>query len=120
MTQTTDPVRVEELKTEIAALEERLAAARKELLDERFKGVFRYERGTVVLVPRMLFGKVKMWPARIVGVHLEYGSGIADGKPWENKVVSYSVFLQQKDGEFGGSSEGFWHKDVVLRPEVQA
>lgn len=112
-----DTKRIEELKSEIDALNARLRAAKHELTDERFRDIPRYERGTVVLVPRKLFGKVKMWPARIVHVHLDYQAGTsAKGEEWEHHTVSYSVYLQQKDGTFGGSSEGFYHKDVVLVP----
>ena len=117
MTQTPDPARIEALQEEIRTLGERIAAAEQELAEERFKGIFRYERGTVVLVPRNLFGQARLWPARIEAVHLKYMAGsFRDGAPYENHHVSYSVFLQQKDGSFGGSSEGFYHHEVMLPP----
>lgn len=111
---------IEKLQAEISTLEGRLAAARAELLNARFEGVPRYKRGTVVLVPRMLFGKRKWWPARIMAVHLHYGSGTdANGTPWETKVVSYSVEYQLADGSgFSDTTTSAWHKEVQLLPET--
>lgn len=110
--------RIEELENEIRTLSDRLRAAQAELLEEQCAGAPRYERGTVVLVPRMLFGSTRMWPARIEGVNLHYASGEdAKGVPWEKKTVSYSVYLKQKDGSFGGSSAGYYHSEVRLAPE---
>lgn len=113
--------RAEELKSEINALNARLKAARAELQEERFRDVPRYERGLVVLVPRMLFGKQKLWPARIEAVNFHYNAGtMASGEDWETKVVSYAVRYELKDGSgFSDTTEGAWHKDVVLRPQTQ-
>jgi hypothetical protein len=117
MTQPQEPTRIEAIQARINELRGQLHDAEQELTAERFKDVFRYERGTVVLVPRLLFGQTRMWPARIEGVNLEYTSGhMRDGTPWENHHVSYSVYLQQKDGDFGGSSQGFYHSEVILPP----
>jgi hypothetical protein len=112
--------RIEELMSEIAALSARLEAAREELLEERFRGVPRYPEGTVVLVPRMLFGKTRMWPALIRAVHLRYSSGhLRSGEGWENKIVSYSVSYELRDGsDFSGETVGARHSEVVLRPEA--
>lgn len=117
MEQTPDPARVAELENEIIALYKQVRAAEAELEQEQFKGVPRYERDTVVLVPRKLFGKVKAWPARIERVYFDHRSGTSrTGEDWEFKTVSYAVTLRQKDGSFGGSTESFYHKEVVPLP----
>jgi hypothetical protein len=108
---TTD--REQELLDRIGRLGTELRAAQEALTEERFRDIPRLAEGTEVLVPRKLFGKTRPWPAKIVHVHLSYGSGInARGEPWEHKTVSYAVLLQQKDGKYGGSTEGFYDTEV--------
>jgi hypothetical protein len=103
----------EEIDVELQAVRRRYQLADQAVLEERFAGMSRYAVGDVVLVPRLLFGKRKMWPAKIAGVHLYYNSGThVDGREWETKTISYQVYLQQKDGEFGGSSEGYYHREI--------
>jgi hypothetical protein len=107
--------REDELRAEVSRLRTELKAAEEALTQERFKDVPRLAVGTEVLVPRKLFGKTRPWPAKIVNVHLSYNSGeTRDGEPWEHRTVSYGVFLRQADGEYGGSSEGFYAKDVQV------
>lgn len=109
---------VEALRAEKNALLARVNEIDREILAEQFRGVERYSEGDIVLVPRQLFGKTRMWPGKIAGVHLTYNSGeMRDGKPWENKIVSYSVYLQQADGTYGGSSKGYYHREVQKVPE---
>lgn len=105
------------LGTELDEAKKRYAAAAQAVLEERFTDVPRHAQDDVILVKRKLFGKEKWWLARVAAVHLRYLSGTdAAGKSWENKIVSYSVFLQQKDGSFGGSSEGYYHNDTAPLP----
>jgi hypothetical protein len=113
--------RAEELKAEIIALYKQVRAAEAELQEERFRDVPCYEQGLVVLVPRMLFGKEKLWPARIQAVRFHYGAGTnARGEDWETKVVSYAVCYELKDGSgFSPTTDSVWHKDIVLRPQAQ-
>jgi hypothetical protein len=92
--------------------------ARAAVLAERFKGWERYNEGDIVLVPRKLFGKIKMWPAKIVDVNLHYSSGnypktYRDGEAWSHQTITYKVMLQ-KDGEFptSGGHEVVYHQDV--------
>jgi hypothetical protein len=107
--------REQELLDEIRRLSAELKAAEEALTDERFKDVTHLPVGTEILVPRKLFGKIKWWPARVSYVHRSYYSGIsATGEPWENKVISYSVYLQQPDGEYGGSSVGFYAHEIQV------
>jgi hypothetical protein len=109
--------REDELRAEIHRLAGELHAAQEALTQEQFRDVPRLAAGTEVLVPRKLFGKARMWPAKIAGVHLRYTSGTdGRGEPWENKLVSYSVFLQQKDGKYGGSTVGYYANEVQLPP----
>lgn len=101
--------RIEALENEISALTRRLRDAKIELLELQCEGAPRYEAGTVVLVPRMLFGKRRLWTAKIAAVHSQYSG--------RDPIVSYSVFLKQHDGDFGGSSVGFYHREVQLMSE---
>jgi hypothetical protein len=113
-----DLTEIERLLAEIADLDERLDRAHAALQAERFKGVPRFSEGDVVLVPRNLFGKVRMTPAQIGTVHLDYSSGtFGTGEPWENKTVSYSVYFRQQDGTFGGGSQGYYHDQVQPAPQ---
>jgi len=110
----------ERLLAEISRLSEELKAAQEALTTERFKDVPRLERGTLVLVPRKLFGQTRLWPAKIGGVHLDYSSGRdANGVPWERHIVSYHVYLQQKDGSYGGSSAGYYAREVQPAPHLE-
>jgi hypothetical protein len=110
------PGEIERLETEIATLARRMTAAEEALTAERFRDVPRYAEHDLVLVPRKLFGKTRLWPARIARVHLTYGAGVApSGEPWEHKTVTYSVYLKQRDGSFGGTSEGYHHADIWPR-----
>jgi hypothetical protein len=107
------------LLAEIAGLEDRLDRAHAALQAERFRGVPRFSEGDVVLVPRNLFGKVRMTPARIGAVHLDYSSGTsATGEPWENRTIWYSVYLRQADGTFGSSSQSYYHDQVQPVPQA--
>jgi hypothetical protein len=109
---------IEELQAEKSALRARIAEIDREILAIQFEGVPRYSEGDLVIVPRQLFGKIKQWPAKIGYVNLSYSSGtMRDGEPWENKTVSYGVFLQQADGTYGGSSKGYYHAEVQKAPE---
>lgn len=110
--------KIDDLTAEIDALQRRLKEAEAELLNERFADVpRRFAVGDVVLVPRMLFGKCKWWPAQVVGVHLRHNSGTyKTGEDWETKVVSYSVYYEDKDGNYTGSSHGFY--DNQIEPQV--
>lgn len=84
------------------------------VMQERFRDVPRYAYGDIILVRRKLFGETRLWPAEVALVHLDYRSGEdVNGKPWENKIVSYAVYLQQKDGTFGGTSVGFYHSETA-------
>ena len=113
-----DPVRVAQLEAEARQLRMRLDAASAALLAERFRDVPRYSSGQTIQVPRKLFGKIVWWPARIAVVHLDYSSGTSgNGESWEQHLVSYTVFLRQKDGSFGGSSEGYYHEQVQQMPD---
>lgn len=108
---------IERLQAEQAELRQHLDKVNAAILAERFKDVPRLAAGDLVLVPRTLFGKIKWWPAKISYVYLNYSSGEdAHGEPWENRQVSYSVYLRQKDGTFGGSSEGYYASQVQLIP----
>lgn len=109
---------IERLKAEQAELEQRLKDIGAALLAERFKDIPRLATGTIVLVPRKLFGKVKWWRAQIVYVYLDYSSGIMGGEPWEKHLVSYSVCLQQKDGTFGGDTQGYYASEILPVPEA--
>lgn len=109
---------IERLKAEIEDLSGRLTALQAELLAERFKDIPRLATGTIVLVPRKLFGKVKWWPAKIVYVYLDYSSGIMGGEPWEKHLVSYSVCLRQQDGTFGGDTQGYYASEILPVPEA--
>jgi hypothetical protein len=105
-----------ELLAEIGRLGTELRAAQDALTEERFRDVPRLAEGTEVLVPRLLFGKRKMWPARIVHVHLSYSSGeMPDGTPWETKTVSYAVTLRDKSGEYSSSTVGYYANEVEVR-----
>lgn len=112
MTAVTD--RIAALEDEINSLHRRLADAQDELLRERFADTPpKYKEGDIVLVPRLLFGKRKMWPAQIRDVHFHYNSGTdAWGDDWESKNISYTYFLQQKDGTFGGSSDSAFEDSI--------
>lgn len=120
----TEQTRLEELLAECGRLravaaeaQKRLSEAEQALVEERFRGVAHYQRGDVILVPRVLFGKHKMWPAKVAAVHLQFADGVsADGEAWETKTVSYSVFLQQKDGGYGGTSAGVYHRETAPFP----
>lgn len=63
------------------------------VMQERFRDVPRYAYGDIILVRRKLFGETRLWPAQVTLVHRS-GEDV-NGKPWENKIVSYGVFLQQ-------------------------
>jgi hypothetical protein len=129
----TDMTRLEELlaerdriKAEFEAAPERLDEADKAVLEERFAGWERYAVGDIVLVPRKLFGKTVMWPAQVACVHLRYTvswwpeSYEPDpGGMDEHQSISYTVYLRQADGTFGGSSQGFYHKEIAPAPEEQ-
>lgn len=111
----TDANRIEELQAKVRTLTERIREAEAEITEIRFKDVPRYERGALVLVPRTLLGEVRPWAARIQRVNLQYLEGTdAGGGSWESRTVAYSVCLQQKDGSFGGSTEGYCHDQVQL------
>lgn len=113
---TENPV-IGQLQAEIADLSARLEQAQAALLAERFRDVPRLSEGDLVLVPRKLFGKTRLWPARIGRVHLSWNAGTdAHGIRWENRTVSYAVFLQQQDGTYGGSSHGYYHSEVQPVP----
>lgn len=102
------------------AVQDRLDIAEKALLEERFKDIPRHSEGDVILVKRKLFGKYRWWPAKVTSVHLRYTEGeFQDGTPWENKTVSYSVYLRRDDGEFCGSSQGFYDHETQRMPEAQ-
>jgi len=106
------------LRTEWQIAKVRLDEAEHATLVERFKDMEQFEEGDIVLVQRKLFGKIKWWPARIVGVHLTYHEGTTkDGRPWETKVIAYTVFLKQADGDFGGTSDSYYHTQVQAVPE---
>ena len=118
-----DTTKIEALEAEIDALRRRLGEAKDELLQERFADhPPKYKVGDVVLVPRKLFGQRKLWPAKISAVHLDYSSGIWTGRgtgshqeagePWENWSISYSYYLQAKDGSFSGVSNGASEHDI--------
>lgn len=111
------------IREELKEVQARYDQVQQAVLEERLRDLPRFAVGDIILVPRLLFGRRKMWPARIARVSLHYSSGhwsetyaTDPGGKWENKYISYSVFLQQKDGEFGGVSEGFYHKDVAAYP----
>jgi hypothetical protein len=118
---------VREIKAERDSAQTRLAKAEQLLLEERFKDVPKFAAGDIVLVPRLLFGKQKMWPARIERLHLRYREGTwpdtykeDPGGHWEHHQVFYTVSLKQKDGTFGGSSETFSHGQVEPMPETES
>jgi hypothetical protein len=123
-----DPERVRALENARAAAyqafkdaENALKAAKRELLEEQCRDLPRHAAGDVILVPKVYFGKTKMVEAKIIGVDLHCYSGTyRDGTPHESKYVFYAVFLRQKDGEFGGSSEGFEHREVLPLPAEEA
>lgn len=102
-----DPDKIASLEGEIQALHDRLSAAKGELLAERFADMSpRFAVGDIVLAPRTLFGKRKLWPAQIVRVDLNYSSGAdARGNPWVNRTIGYGFLWQQKDGSFTGTSD---------------
>jgi len=111
--------RISELKQQVATLRAQLADAEAELKTERFRDIPRYERGTIVLARRNLFGKTRMWPARIEYVHLDYSSGTnAKGQPWENFAVSYAVSYQLADGTFSPETTGKWPSEVQAAPHL--
>jgi hypothetical protein len=116
----TDPAVVERLQAERTELQRRLAEIDAAILAERFRGVPRLSEGDLVLVPRKLFGQVRWWPAKISHVHLDYTSGTnAHGQRWESHRVSYGVYLRQKDGAFGGSTNGYWAGEVQPIPQQE-
>ena len=119
---TVNQERIRELEEEIRALGERLKEAQDELLMERFADTpAKYKVGDIVLVPRLLFGKHKLWPAKIAAVHRRYNAGTnARGEDYESKTISYSYFLQQKDDSFGGSSNGAYEYEIQPLPEAAA
>lgn len=108
----------ERIRLEYEAVKQRLEGAEQAVLVERFKDDEKFAEGDVVLVPRMLFGKLTMWPARIDQVHLNYNDGIYGYGPdkglrWQSKSISYMVCLKAKDGTFSGATQGVYHADVM-------
>jgi hypothetical protein len=110
--------------TQLLVIQDRLEKAENAVLEERFVGVDRYQQGDIVLVPRKLFGQIKQWPAKIAQVRLHYSEGTYkdddryewSGQQWSHQYITYTVFLQQKDGTFGGTSAGFDHDKVQPMP----
>jgi hypothetical protein len=111
---TVNEARIAALQAEITRLEEQLAGAREELTLERFADVPHFGRGDRVLVRRVLFGRPRLWPARIEAVHFNYSSGMtATGQPRESKTVSYSVTHELPDGSgWAAVSSGYWASEV--------
>jgi hypothetical protein len=116
------------LRQESREAEKRLQEAEQAVLAERFKDWPQYKVGDVVLVPRKLFGEIKMWPAQIRYVKLNYEEGwyretykANPGGHWESQRIYYTVVLQQKDGKFTGTTDAFGHDQVMAVPdEVEA
>jgi hypothetical protein len=113
------------LQEEVTATQARLDVTEDALLEERFRGWERFQEGDIILVPRKLFGKRTMWPARIYRVRLNYTEGINPdtaifgdeaGQPWSHQEIWYTVFLKQKDGTFGGTSTSVDHREVQPAP----
>jgi len=103
--------------------EQALEQAEQDLLRERFKDWDQYKEGDIVLVPRKLFGKRVMWPAKVTQVYLRYSEGWYQddgrhewsGEHWENQHISYQVFYLDKDTmtvKPGTTSAGVAHDQV--------
>lgn len=113
-------------KRECAEADQRRHAIEEAVLDERFRDWDLFAVGDIVLVPRKLFGKTKMWPAKISAVHREYREGHYPdtyqddpGGYWDSQIASYTVFYKQADGSFGGSSNGVYHGNVEADPDTE-
>lgn len=105
------------IRLEFEAAQKRLNEVEQAVLVERFKDCEQFAEGDIVMVPRTLFGKRTMWPARIDQVHLNYNSGSYGHGPdkglrWESQSISYRVYLKANDGTFRGASQSFYHGDV--------
>jgi hypothetical protein len=109
-------------RAEFIAARERLEAAERDVLEARFKDDAKFSEGDMVLVPRKLFGKLEMVPARVADVHLKYSEGVYGhgpraGEAWSTKSILYRVFHQRADGTFATNSESYYHHDVQSMPE---
>lgn len=116
------------LREVVAEAQARLDVAERAVLEERFRDEPRYAEGDIVLIPRKLFGQKKWWPAKIRWVQLRYTEGLNPnteifgdeaGQIWSHQEIVYTVFLQQKDGSFGGTSSSFYHSEVQAAPEQE-
>jgi hypothetical protein len=115
-----DPEKARELQAKVRAYygayrlaKEAWEAAEQALLEEQCADLPRYRVNDVILVPRVYFGREKLVRAKVVSVVLHYSEGdYLSGEHWRSRWVSYSVYLEQKDGSFGGSSVGFEHREV--------
>jgi len=104
------------LRAAMVAARERLEAAEQATLVERFKDDPQYKVGDVVLAPRTLFGKRRMWPARVETVRLNYKTGFyahgeEAGQPWQSKSISYRLTLK-RDGAFTGAQVVHYHWEL--------
>jgi hypothetical protein len=99
-----------------APIDAKLAAAEAALEEERFRDLPQYAVGTVVVVPRVIFGKQVSWPAKITDVVRYYYEGrLRGGEPYRTRYVSYRVVYTLRDGR--QVSDSFQHKQVALAPE---
>lgn len=105
----------EAAQQDLNAARARLDEAAQAVLIERFKDDEHFVVGDIVLVPRTLFGKRKMWPARVEQLHLNYTAGVyRDGEPFESKTISYTVRHANANGNgYAPTSEGYYHRDVA-------
>lgn len=96
-------------------------AAEQALLEEQCAGLDRYDVGDEILVPKNYFGRQTLVRARVVAVHLHHYEGTRGGEDYNYGHVSYAVFLwQPKEGCYGGSSEGFDHRQIAGRAPQEA
>jgi hypothetical protein len=114
---------LQEIAEELKAVQARYQAVSQAVLEERFRDMPQFAKGDIILVPRKLFGRIRMWPAKVESVNLHFIEGNRGenyepdpGGHWESKSVSYTVFLKHSDGEFSGSSQGFYHSEVAPLP----